>query len=182
VTVAQVGRATDRADGTRRSASAAAARRIGAAAERRRDGEITALRLDGAVTTLHRTSRASSSGTHADRATRLAEPRRWRAPVTALTFLIGERTLVSATPPAISSWQVVPPPTGGRRSSGRPRLRATRPPCRSARRAYKGFVTRNRRTPHAALRHLGRRCEFGEGARCARVFAPKATRVALTSG
>src|SRR5947209_9506945 len=36
------------------------------------------------------------------------------APVTALSFLIGERTLVAADATgAVSSWQVVPPPTGG---------------------------------------------------------------------
>jgi len=82
------------------------------------DGEIVALRLDGRGDDLViGTSRGQlvrydmrdrGTPTVVETATVGA------APVTALSFLIGERTLVAADATgAVSSWQMVPPPTGG---------------------------------------------------------------------
>ena len=85
-----------------------------------RDGEITALRLDGR-------GRGSVRGDLAGpsppvRPARPDEPgRRWStvtvgsgAPVTALGFLLGDRTLVVGDARGgVSTWQVVPPPEGG---------------------------------------------------------------------
>jgi phosphate transport system permease protein len=84
------------------------------------DGEITALRLDGRGEDLFiGTSRGQLIWYD------MREPRspRWveavkvgDAKVTALAFLIGDRTLVAGDGAGgVSTWQVVPPPTGGER-------------------------------------------------------------------
>src|SRR2546422_5084729 len=82
------------------------------------DGEITALRLDARGDDLVIGTSAGQLIRYdtRDRGTpRLADTVSiGRAPVTALTFLLGDRTLVIGDAMgAISSWQVVPPPTGG---------------------------------------------------------------------
>ena len=86
----------------------------------RLDGEITALRLDGRAEDLFiGTSRGQLVWYD------MREPQSPRrvdaikvsdAPVTALGFLIGDRTLVAGDGAGgVSTWQVVPPPTGGER-------------------------------------------------------------------
>ena len=82
------------------------------------DGEITALRLDARGDDLVIGTSAGQLIRYdtRDRGTpRLADTVSiGRAPVTALTFLLGDRTLVIGDAMgAVSSWQVVPPPTGG---------------------------------------------------------------------
>jgi len=82
------------------------------------DGEITALRLDARGDDL---VLGTSGGLLVrydlrDRGNpRAADPAKAaRAPVTALTFLLGDRTLVAGDARGgVSSWQIVPPPTGG---------------------------------------------------------------------
>jgi phosphate transport system permease protein len=82
------------------------------------DGEITALRLDARGDDLViGTSRGALVRYDVrDRSNPVAAETvtLGRAAVTALTFLIGDRTLVAGDAAgAVSSWQVVPPPTGG---------------------------------------------------------------------
>jgi phosphate transport system permease protein len=149
------------------------------------DGEITALRLDGRGDDLFiGTSRGQLVRYDMrDRGNpRVAEPATvGRAPVTALTFLIGERTLVVGDGAgAISSWQVVAPPTGG--AAELRRVHDFEPhgapvTAISPSRRDKGFVTADA-GGHLKL-HYGTSGQtlltFGEGrALRAVVFAPKA--------
>ena len=112
------------------------------------------------------------------------------APITALGFLIGDRTLIAGDEAgAVSSWQVVPPPTGG--AARLTRVHEFEPHAAavtavSASRRDKGFVTSD-----AAGRlklHYGTTgrtlLSFGEpGARAAGVtFAPKADGVVAVDG
>ena len=149
------------------------------------DGEIVALRLDGRGDDLViGTSRGQlvrydmrdrGTPTVVETATVGA------APVTALSFLIGERTLVAADATgAVSSWQVVPPPTGGAATLTRiNEFESHRAPvvAISPSRRDKGFVTAD-----AAGRvklHYGTSGQtfltFGDGRPLrAVVFAPKA--------
>src|SRR5438093_5114325 len=149
------------------------------------DGEIVALRLDGRGDDLViGTSRGQlvrydmrdrGTPTVVETATVGA------APVTALSFLIGERTLVAADAMgAVSSWQVVPPPTGGAATLTRiNEFESHRAPvvAISPSRRDKGFVTAD-----AAGRvklHYGTSGQtfltFGDGRPLrAVVFAPKA--------
>jgi len=82
------------------------------------DGEITALQLDGRGDDLFvgtATGQVARYDLRDREHLRLAEAvAAGRAPVTALAFLLGDRTLVAGDGAgAVSSWQVVPPPTGG---------------------------------------------------------------------
>jgi len=84
------------------------------------DGEITALRLDGRGEDLFI---GTSQGQliwydmrESQRPRRVEAVKVSDAPVTALGFLIGDRTLVAGDGAGgVSTWQVVPPPTGGER-------------------------------------------------------------------
>jgi phosphate transport system permease protein len=149
------------------------------------DGEITTLQLDargedlmlgtshGQVVRYDMRDRSKPAAVEAVAA--------GRAPVTALTFLIGDRTLVvgDATG-AVSSWQIVPPPTGGAAALTRIHdfeAHAAPVVAISPSRRDKGFVTAD-----AAGRlklHYGTSGQtlltFGDGpAVRAAVFAPKA--------
>jgi phosphate transport system permease protein len=84
------------------------------------DGEITALRLDGRGEDLFLGTSHGQLVWYDMREPQ--SPRRVEAvqvsdaPVTALGFLIGDRTLVAGDGAGgVSTWQVVPPPTGGER-------------------------------------------------------------------
>ena len=104
-----------------------------------------------------------------------------RSPVTALGFLIGDRTLVAGDRTgAVSSWQVVPPPTGGAaRLTKINDFEAHGAPVRaiSASRRDKGFITADE--SGGVELHYGTSGKtlltFGEGTRLSAVaMAPKA--------
>ena len=118
---------------------------------------MTALRLDGRGEDLFlgtSARRASSATTCATGRPGAADDGGGRAggdPITALEFLIGDRTLVvgDAGRCASRSWQVVPPPTGGParltrdlRSSPRTARRSWRRPPRAATRASSAATPR----------------------------------------
>jgi phosphate transport system permease protein len=82
------------------------------------DGDVTAMQVDGRGDNLFLGTSAGElvryelGGRETPRAAESVRP--GSAPVTALGFLIGSRTLVAGDRAgAVSSWQVVPPPTGG---------------------------------------------------------------------
>jgi phosphate transport system permease protein len=82
------------------------------------DGEITALRLDARADDLVLGTSAGQLVRYDARDRGNPRPadtaKAGRAPVTALTFLLGDRTLVVGDARgAVSTWQIVPPPTGG---------------------------------------------------------------------
>jgi phosphate transport system permease protein len=148
------------------------------------DGEITAIQVDGRGDDLFV---GTSTGQVARYDLRDREhPRQaetvtaGRAPVTALGFLLGDRTLVAGTEAgAVSSWQVVPPPTGG--AAHLTRIHEFAPHAEpvvaiSASGRDKGFVTADARGG-VSLRH-GTSGEtlraFGDGAGLQGVtFSPK---------
>ena len=149
------------------------------------DGEITALQLDARGDDLMLGTsqgqlirfdmRDRSKPTAAEAAVA------GRAPITALTFLIGDRTLVVGDAAgSISSWQIVPPPTGGAATLTRIHdfeAHAAPVVAISPSRRDKGFVTAD--TAGRLKLHYGTSGQtlrtFGEGpAVRAAVFAPKA--------
>jgi phosphate transport system permease protein len=149
------------------------------------DGDVTALQLDARGDDLFLGTSAGQLVRHDLRA--LESPRvadvvtLGSAPITALAFLLGDRTLVAGDRTgAVSSWQVVPPPTGGAPRLARINDFGTHgAPVRaiSASRRDKGFVTAD--DNGRVELHYGTSGKtlltFGEGTRLSAVsMAPKA--------